>query len=107
MLCKFEVTFQATMPFVPRPRAALRLPWAKVMPPLRGCASAHSAALITAFQILRTKAYCLLPLTALPPYRLSRLVSVPNSVEAGFTSQTNRRVSLFVQARGYRGPACR
>ena len=25
------------MPFFPRPRAALRLPWAKVKPPLRGC----------------------------------------------------------------------
>ena len=44
LLFVFEVTFQATMPLVPRPRAALRLPWAKVKPPLRGCDSAHSAA---------------------------------------------------------------
>ena len=34
--CLFEVAFQATMPFAPEPRAALRLPWAKVKPPLRG-----------------------------------------------------------------------
>ena len=38
-----EEALQATTPFVTAPRAVLRLPWAKVRPPLRGLGSTHSA----------------------------------------------------------------
>jgi hypothetical protein len=41
----FEVALQATIICAPKPRAALRLPWAMVRPPLRGYGTAQSGAL--------------------------------------------------------------